>query len=319
MIIRGFSSNTTYDCSRCHAKCCATEYELPLIGSELPNLIQEFPEYNFLFHSSPEGDKLLRGDACSFLNSFGHCLIHNNSLKPFSCRLYPLILWKFTQEDILVWINPCRGHGFSWFSSKPSIITDTLLQELILESNAYYNEYWGEMIDLNNPFLDINSERVLVQNDYIQRIPHNRLLDNIIKKSQFHPYSAILDSLQPSTLDNRDYTKIFLIINSVLHWLVWSPVNLVLTSSNSDVILSIAALWLIENTISKLDLKQYLFEDPNYLQQLGSYFATSLQPSFWTSLRKQTNNKDLQSFARQTHLILTGKLPQQQLNQYLKK
>ncbi len=319
MIIRGFSSNTSYNCTTCHAKCCATEYNLPLCGSEKQNLIQKYPEYDFFFQSTTYGDKLLRGDACPFLTQTGHCQLHNTKLKPLSCQLYPLIFWKFNQEDVLAWINPCRGNGFRWYSSQPSNLTENYLTQLFTKSNNFYKDYWGEEVDQQNPYVNIHSRRLLSQNNYVQNIPQELLLEAIIENSQFHPYSQLFELFQNIILENQKENEIRTVLNTVLHWLIWSPVGLTLTLQNNQIIFSIAALWLIETSSKTVKTKKQLEKDPYYLQQLGSYYATSILPLFWTSFRDHTNDPLLHDFAKQTHLILTGKLPQQQLNQYLKK
>ena len=135
LIIRGFSEHTSFTCENCHLKCCATEYDLPLYGSEIQILSKKFPEYKYYFQTTKDGDCILRGDSCPFLTQPGYCQLHSKSLKPIACQIYPLIFWRFNKNDFIVSIHPCRGKGFQWYTTKNTNITNSFISQLLLKTD----------------------------------------------------------------------------------------------------------------------------------------------------------------------------------------
>lgn len=316
MIIRGFSYQTVYDCVKCRSVCCTTDYDLPLCGTEGSVILQEYPKYKFCFQTTSKGSKILRGDACPFFSRSGKCDLHETSFKPLACQIYPLIFWKFNQKDILVWINPCRGKGFQWYSFDQKIIEDSEVNILLEISDKYYDSYFGEEIDQNNPFAEITEKRVLEQWDVFQSIKEGDLLETMIERVNYPPYSKLYNSpeLNPYfKMKNYPLTKA---LNAVLNWLIWSPVGLSLSLQNLQVISTVAALWIFNTTLENINSDQSLLKDSHYIQQVSSFYTTAILPSYWINIYRHTASQELRSFAKQTQLVLAGKIPQQQLENF---
>jgi hypothetical protein len=106
-------------------------------------------------------------------------------------------------------------------------------------------------------------------------------------------------------------------LNSVFNWLIWSPVGLQLSIENSQLIFSVAALWLINQTNMGSGLSNVSLTNSSYLNQLSSFYASSILPSFWHNIAIQTKNNKLRSFANKVRLILRGELPQLDVSQFL--
>ena len=314
MFIRGFSDHTRYTCDSCHLKCCATEFNLPLCGSEKLHLSKNYPEYQYYFQSTEDGDIILRGNSCPFLTKRGYCQLHTTSLKPLTCLIYPLIFWRFNQNDTLVSIHPCRGKGFQWYSSKKSNITISSIKQLLLKMNTYFDRYWGEEIDKNNPYGNISSSRVMEQLKFYRNTSEDQLLEKTVSEFTLSSYSQIFPSLQETFIEIRKDEEIWKFFNSVLNWLVWSPVGLQLSIGNSQLIFSIAAFWLIKQAKMEIGHNNSSLNNTNYFNQLSSFYACSILPSFWFNVMTQTKNKALGSFSKKVFQILTGKLPQEALS-----
>ncbi len=319
MLIPGFSTYTDYNCKSCHAKCCATEYDLPLVGSEKRNLQDRFPEISLYLQSSTFGDHLIRGDACSFLTREGACQIHDTKYKPISCEIYPLIIWRFSQDDTLVWINPCRGRGFTWHSDDKSKLNEEYLQKLILSSKDYFKTYWGEEIDRNNPYKNLPISRVYEQIDYFNSIEKKSILQNLLEKNQTTRYRQITDQLESNWLLDPDYDHIRDLIDSVLIWLSWSPVGLQLYQSNSQQIFSMASLMVIQILLGENSFDLTKQNNSIYLNHVGSYLATSLLPSFWQNIKLKFKNKYLVRFSEKVFHVLNGSNTQQAFLEYMDK
>ncbi len=316
MLIRGFSEYTTYKCADCHLKCCATEYDLPLYGSEKLHLSQKYSEYQYYFQSTKEGDIILRGNSCPFLTKGGHCQLHTTSLKPLTCQIYPLLFWRFNRNDTLISINPCRGKGFHWYSTKNAKITKDYIEQLILKTDKYFDSYWGEEMDKNNPYEGISPSRVEKQVKYYNHTSEDQLLTKMVSNISSSSYSQFLPSFheKPNDLMKNEVIKKYL--NSVLSWLVWSPVGLQLSIENAQLIFSIAAFWLIEQINLDLNSNTSFITDSIYMEQLSSFYARSILPSFWLNIISQKTNQVLYSFAKKVYLVLTGELPQEELLQF---
>ena len=317
MLIRGFSEHTTYICADCHLKCCATEYNLPLLGSEKLHLSQKYPEYQSYFHSTKEGDKLLRGNSCPFLEKTGHCQLHTTSLKPITCQIYPLLMWRFNQNDILVSIHPCRGKGFRWYSAKINKIPNSYIEQLLVDAHEFFETYLGEEIDKNNPYGSISPSRVKKQLKYYNHTSQDQLFAKTIYDITSTSSSQFFPSFQEKTTELMENEVLKKYLNSVLNWLIWSPVGLQLSIENAQMLFSIAAFWLIEQTDLNINDNISFLSDSNYMEQLSSFYARAILPSFWYDITTQSTNKRLISFANQAYLVLTGKLPQEHLIQFL--
>ena len=317
MMIRGFSLLSGYNCANCHFKCCGSEYDLPLFLTESKELSEEFP-FSTIFLARDKNKKfLIRGDSCPFLSSKGLCILHKPKLKPIMCRTYPLIFWKFSQNDYLAWINPCRGNGFHWIVNDKHYISDTKLDDMFTEINAKFHSYWGEQIDKNNPFTGITVERIQQEKDFFRQNTKTSLQS---KMMEFQTSGSIANKLnglittKKASYLNEDLQRI---INAVLHWLSWSPVGLQLNFLNSKLIFSIAANW-IELKHSQVHEKNSQMLNPErYLNQIGGFLASAILPSFWDHIEKSVKNSNIKEVAAAIRKILVGEIPQQKIQDYL--
>lgn len=314
MIIRGFSKFTSYNCAHCHQKCCATEYNLPLFPHESENLLKNYKYSSVFIRSINDGKKLIRGDSCPFLTSQGLCLLHNTQNKPLICQIYPLIIWKIKPDIFLCWIHPCRGNGFQWISKDEYQITDHFLNTQINNVQNHFKSYWGDQIDLENPFVDVTFERVQQELEFFQQKSNMDLFEKfswINCSGNFTDFFHIAsEDLIPSSPD----LELNKVIHAVLHWLSWSPVSLKLTFPNSKLIFSIAALWIEFHGSSLLSQMQNPVNRKRHLQQLGSLLATSVTPAFWSHLETFEQNESIRKFSTQVRKILIGRIPQQAIS-----
>lgn len=316
MMIRGFSLLSGYNCANCHFKCCGSEYDLPLILTESKELSKAFPFSTFFLARDKNKESLIRGDSCPFLSSKGLCLLHKPKLKPIMCRTYPLIFWKFSQSDYLVWINPCLGNGFHWTIDDKHIISDTKLNDMFAEIRRKFHSYWGEQVDENNPFTGITIERIKQEKEFFRQNTKESLQS---KMMEFQTSSSIakklngLKTAKKASYLNEDLQRI---INAVLHWLSWSPVSLQLNFLNSKLIFSIAAN-LIELKLSQVQDRDYqMLNQERYLNQLGGFLASALLPSFWEHIQISVQNSAIREVATTIRKILAGKIPQQKIQDF---
>ncbi|MHA2245597.1 MAG: hypothetical protein ACXADY_11580 [Candidatus Hodarchaeales archaeon] len=308
MILRGFSRLTAYNCAHCHLKCCATEYDLPLLPHESASLYQNYPFTNFFIKSSKKLNWLLRGDSCPFLTSLGRCKLHNTQFKPVSCQIYPLIFWKINSDEILVWINPCRGTGFQWVTDKTHHISEQALNNSFEKVKNCFSWYWGEQIDKDNPFERISQERIREEINFFKQNDQFNLIPELVELNYSANFSNLLNyltSIKPVQKDLKD------IINAAIHWLCWSPIGLQLTFLNSKLIFLTAAKWININSDSIFTNDQNPIERKRLLQQVGSFLATAILPSFWKQVENETQMVILRKFAIQARKILSGTIPQQ--------
>ena len=269
---------------------------------------------SIFIRSINDGEKVIRGDSCPFLTSQGLCLLHNTENKPLICQIYPLIIWKIKPEKFLCWIHPCRGNGFQWVSRDEFQIRDSFLNDQIKNIQNYFESYWGDQIDLENPFMDISYERVQQEQEFFEQ---KRKIDLFEKFSRINCsgnftnfFHSVREDLTTSSPD-RELKKV---IQAVLHWLSWSPVGLKLTLPNSKLIFSIAALWIEFHGSFILSHVQNPVNHERYLQQLGSFLATSVTPAFWSHLEIFNQNESIRKFSTQVRKILSGKIPQQAIS-----
>ncbi|UCG01608.1 MAG: YkgJ family cysteine cluster protein [Candidatus Heimdallarchaeota archaeon] len=314
MIIRGFSEFTSYNCAHCHSKCCATEYDLPLFPHESDKLCKNYEYSSFFIQSTDRGKRLIRGDSCPFLTSQGLCLLHNTQNKPLMCQVYPLILWRIKPDIYLCWIHPCRGNGFQWLGGHDHQITDHYLTELIVNVQNYFESYWGDQIDLENPFTDVSYKRVQQEFSFFKQRRNVILVDKITEVNESGDFSDYFHSIREVLRPSSQHPELNTVINAVLHWLSWSPVSLKLTFPNSKVIFMIAAMWI--ELHGSLTLSRVLkpSDQKRYLNQLGSLLATSVMPSFWSYIERNGHNESVKKFSIRVRKILSGKIPQQSLN-----
>lgn len=312
-IIRGFSQDIGYSCNSCHLKCCATEYNLPLLAEESIKLRTNYRTLVSPFlKRGKKFDYLLRGDSCLFLNENGKCNLHDTPEKPLICHIYPLIYWKINEELTLSWINPCRGNGFNWIADEKNKIQDKEINDLYEKSKDKFKIFIGDVYDRNNPYEDISVERineelkfldknlVLDKNDFLSTARdeiEEKLIEKIIK-----PIEEVIEGSKIS----ENFEKH---INSVFHWLCWSPVGLQLSLENSKSVFLIASLW-----IKKLKYETLSDDEESRTQsQLSSLLATAILPSFWRQVSKITKNDELKIFSKNVANILEGKIPQQDI------
>lgn len=312
MIIRGFSEFTGYDCTQCWLKCCATEYDLPLLTQESANLQQMYPLSSFFIKSSSESNWLIRGDSCPFLTTRGLCKLHSTVLKPLSCHIYPLTIWRIDTNHTLVWINPCRGTSFYWVADQTFQISDQFLSNLVELAKGEFNTYWGEQIDKDNPFSGIDKGRVKQEVSFFQKISYNEFLLDLMNLEFPNQFSKLVDFRFESLNYAEDLKDI---INSVLHWLCWSPIGLQLTFINSKLIFLVAAQWILSYATPIVDEINH-DDHKRLLQQLGSFLATAILPAFWKQIENKTHLKRLREFSITVQRILLGNLPQQNLIEY---
>ncbi|MFX1515542.1 MAG: YkgJ family cysteine cluster protein [Promethearchaeota archaeon] len=308
-IIRGFSANTGYSCQECHSKCCATDYNLPLFLQEAKALKQKYPFSEIFLYSSPKGDWLLRGDRCPFLNSKGLCLLHNTESKPLICQIYPLIFWKVKSNLFLVWINPCRGNGFRWIAKPDNRITDQEIENLILRSRHLFKNYIGEQIDHQNPYRKIPMSRFDEELTFFDKIDTSDLLSEI-KEMNIIPhslYETIFPTKEPAI------EEMSAILNAVISWLCWSPVGLQLSFNHSKVVFFIAASWIDTITSPILAQTDLSLNHDQFLQQMGSFLATAVLPTFWRHMVLKTENKRLKKLVKNVYKVLNGELNQESI------
>ncbi|MFX1506681.1 MAG: YkgJ family cysteine cluster protein [Promethearchaeota archaeon] len=314
MIIRGFSKFTSYNCAHCHHKCCATEYNLPLFPHESENLLKNYKYSSIFIRSINDVEKLIRGDSCPFLTSHGLCLLHDTQNKPLICQIYPLILWKIKPDVFLCWIHPCRGNGFQWVSRDEYHITDQFLSHQIKNVQNHFESYWGDQIDLENPFTDVAYERVQQELEFFEQDSDSDLYKKFSRINDSGNFADFFHTLSEDFIPSSPDLELKKVIHAVLHWLSWNPVSLKLTLPNSKLIFSIAALWIEFHGSFILSHVHNPVNYERHLQQLGSFLATSVTPAFWSHLEGFDQNESIRKFSTQVRKILMGKIPQQAIS-----
>lgn len=314
MIIRGFSKQSAYNCAHCHSKCCTTEYDLPLFPHESENLCRNYRYSSVFIKSTDEGKKLIRGDSCPFLTSQGFCLLHNTQNKPLICQTYPLILWRVKPDIYLCWIYPCRGNGFQWIIRDDNQITDHYLNDLIAKVQNYFASYWGDQIDLENPFIGVSYERVQQEINFFEEVGEADLLTKITEIVDSEDFSNVVDTFKEALSQSSQYQELKKVINAVIHWLSWSPVSLKLTFINSKIIFLVAAMWIEFHGSLTLSHVQKPLDRERHVQQLGSLLATSVMPSFWNQVENNVQVELIRKFSIRVRKVLLGEIPQQSIS-----
>lgn len=314
MIIRGFSKLSAYNCTHCHSKCCATEYDLPLFPHESENLCRNYKQVSIFIQSTDEGKRLIRGDSCPFLTSQGFCLLHNTQYKPLMCQTYPLILWKIRPDIILCWINPCRGDGFQWIIRDDNQITDHYLNNLVKNVQNYFTSYWGDQIDLENPFAGVPYERVHQEINFFKKSSTTDLMAKIIEVNNSGGFSNVIAAFKEALIQSSPHQELKKVVNAVLHWLSWSPVSLKLDFTYSKIIFLVAAMWIeFHGSLALFHVKKPLDRE-RYVQQLGSLLATSILPSFWNQVERNIHDELIRKFSIRVRKVLSGEIPQQSIS-----
>ena len=315
-IIRGFSLLTGYSCSQCHTKCCGTEYNLPIFQHEKQRIIQKHSAWSNFVKSSQGKHWFLRGDSCPFLNGEGLCSLHDMLEKPLVCQLYPLILYKVKQDLILTWINPCRGNGFQWVSESKNRITDKYLEQIIRKISPHFNEYIGEDIDRNNPYSSISLERIEAQKQSIPILKNESNDIDIISIAELNQYS-IFHSLVKG-LQNTSFQKdLNDTMQAVFYWLSWSPVGLQLSIRNSRLVFQVAGAWVELWGRELLEKSDFSIKQERISQQLGSFYANSVLPSFWKQMIEKVKDPPLKKFSKSVFLVLQGEKSQKILQEVI--
>lgn len=317
-IIRGFSLSTGFYCLQCHLKCCATEYDLPLLPHECQNLQKHYSFSNFLIYKSSGRNWLFRGDSCPFLDSEGLCLLHITPYKPSMCQTYPLIFWKLKPDLILSWLNPCRGNGFRWVTREKNQISDIEIEDLIKKVQNNFRSYWGEQIDEGNPFTGITHKRINYELNFFESSDNTSLMHELTNRLNgtpvFNKFLEISDHLIEELGRRPPQKDLTNLINSVLHWLCWSPIGLQLSFTNSAFVFIIASLWSELLGRDALSMTSLPINRERYLQQMGSFLATAILPSFWKLIHNHSQFEKLRQLSRRIHDILAGKIPQDMLS-----
>lgn len=250
-IIIGFNLKSSYDCNKCHSKCCSGEFDLTISKKEAEIYKSQFPEsIPFISTDKITDEKkkiiLQRSDSCIFLNNNGDCRIH--SQKPQVCRVYPLVFWKISDNQVLSYIFPCRGLGFDWYSPKTKF-NENKIKEIYNSINNEFNDYYAEYIDEYNPYESIDLNRVkkeqilhkekITNSTYWNQIKNNELKDNFSKTIDELEKLAniIFGNKVENTLDVSNY------IESALHWLAFNPNSLVFSYEESILIRIFASVW----------------------------------------------------------------------------
>lgn len=315
-MIRGFSRLTGYDCFSCHFKCCSTEYDLPLFLNEREILLQKYQSVSFFIQSKNEGNQLIRGDSCPFLTSKGLCILHKTKDKPLVCRSYPLIFWKINPELILCWIYPCRGNGFQWIADSDHQISDQSLNNLVEEVRNRFEEYWGDQIDRENPFSGISLKRIQKEIAFFENNKEHELIVKMANLFDLERFTSVLDPSTPNLNQLHRQEELKNIVNSVIHWLCWSPVGLHLSFENSKLLFYIAAQMILSLGFSSPGNQQKPFERDRYLQQLGSFLASAGMPSFWNHIGLQTHIDPIRRFSKLVGKVLSGEISQQEIGNF---
>ncbi|MHA1973804.1 MAG: YkgJ family cysteine cluster protein [Candidatus Hodarchaeales archaeon] len=315
-MIRGFSELSGINCLECHYKCCASEYKLPLTTKEEKYIRHKFPSYR-LFLEKHEGKQfLLRGNKCPFLTNTGLCELHQTEYKPLVCQTYPLIFWKYNPNEVLVWLNPCRGDGFRWIIEKELRFSNKEIEDTIIKINDKYNVYWGEEIDHTNPYEGIRKKRLEQERELNLSEKEPSLLDQFLQIDFPKEYTTLIAQLQKTeeTYQLSYQTKNFdRIINAVLKWLCWSPVGLNLSFLNSKLIFTISALWIKSEINTLHESGKEILLDDKIQNNIGFFLAQSILPDFWIHLGLRAKEKEVKKFSLKVQRILKGEISQQNL------
>jgi Fe-S-cluster containining protein len=294
-------------------KCCSTEYDLPLIQEETEKITQKLPLWMNFLKSSGSKTYILRGDSCPFLNGEGLCILHDTNDKPIICQIYPLIFYKIEPDLLLSWISPCRGNGFQWVSKPENQIKNSDIEQIIKKINPYFKEYIGEKIDTNNPYDSIPTIRIKEQQQFFSSFGQNNIGPDLYDRTSPNRYN-LFHSLDRKIKDLQLQEDLNFTIKAVFYWLCWSPVGLQLSFNNSRLVFQVAGNW-IEFWGSKLLVESRLpIKRERILQQLGSFYATSILPSFWKQMMEKTTEKPLKEFSKMVYLVLIGERTQETLH-----
>ncbi len=316
MIIRGFSEQTGFNCSQCYLKCCATEYDLPLLPQESSRICEKYEFSSYFIRPSKRFHWLIRGDSCPFFTFQGLCYLHNSNLKPLSCKIYPLIFWRIDQNRTLVWINPCRGTSFNWSSSSQYQILNQYIQNLYELIYDKFTNYWGEQIDRKNPYSHIHKNRIDQEINFFKKNDKKSLLvefKNLVNSNQV---GELINIIYEKKTENQEQNGVNTVINAVNYWMCWSPVGLQLSFYNSKLIFLIASLWIKSYFKSIFHKNQDFPRSDRSNQQIGSLLSTAILPSFWKYVEKRTDIHLLKLFSKLAKEVLLGNLPQESLTTF---
>ncbi|MFX0084133.1 MAG: YkgJ family cysteine cluster protein [Candidatus Hodarchaeota archaeon] len=315
--IRGFSPLTGYSCFHCHMKCCTTEYDLPIFQEEKKKIARKLPLWMNFLKSSKDGNYILRGDSCPFLNEKGLCILHDTNDKPLICQIYPLIFYRIKPDLFLTWISPCRGNGFQWVSKPENQVKNSYIDVILEKANPYFKVYIGEKIDKANPYDSIPIRRIKEQQKFFTALSHSDKETALFDLTYSNHYN-LFHSLDRKLEDFQLQEDLNNILNAVFYWLFWSPVGLQLSFNNSKLVFQVAGNW-IKLWGSNLLLEPELpIIKERVLEQLGSFYATSILPSFWKQMAEKTTDKPLKKFSKLVFLVLTGTRNQEILHGVLK-
>jgi Fe-S-cluster containining protein len=256
-LIIGFSPTVSYSCNDCNAVCCRTEYKLPLFDSEYNHYSKFFPIVNpFLLKNFDNNSRtshwLLRTDSCFFLVNNSICSIHSKTgkqLKPLVCQVYPLTFWKIDcndEQNVLAYLYPCKG--LKWVEPIENQIKDINLTFLNVENK--FETYFGDQIDLYNPYENIRIERINEAHKNLITLKKNQW--NWVEVINTHTHhwrrlglnnirDLLFTTLNKSlNVDNNSWLNYLI---STYHWLTFNPNLLILEENISTLIRLLAVSW----------------------------------------------------------------------------
>jgi hypothetical protein len=188
------------------------------------------------------------------------------------------------------------------------------LNDRIKNVQNYFESYWGDQIDLENPFADISYERLQQELEVFEKDSKFDLYDMFSRINKSGNFADFFHTVSEDLIPSSPDLELKKVIHAVLHWLSWSPVSLKLTLPNSKLIFSIAALWIDFHGSFILSHVENPKNYKRHLQQLGSFLATSVTPAFWSHLENFDQNESIRKFSAQVRKVLMGKIPQQVMN-----
>jgi hypothetical protein len=188
------------------------------------------------------------------------------------------------------------------------------LNDQIENIQDYFESYWGDQIDLENPFADISYERVQQELEFFEKDSEFDLYEKFLRINDSGNFADFFHTVNEDLIPPSPDLELKKVIPAVLHWLSWSPVSLKLTLPNSKLIFSIAAMWIEFHASFNLSHVENPENHERHIQQLGSFLATSVTPAFWSHLETFDQNEFIRKFSTQVRKILMGKIPQQAMN-----
>lgn len=186
-----------YDCVKCGGLCCNINGFLQFTREQLENtnIFSEVSDFFWKTETSLYNCKTPK--KCWFLKDQS-CILPQES-KPYCCSLYPLKLWRFNAETIIVSIIPCATMqytlGISHDFDNIEVLANKFCQEIKINEG-----YFAENI------LDKKEDEIVVLNKYINKLQsmmnYNDILEDIFLQFAIEPIIY-------NVLDDVDINQIF--------------------------------------------------------------------------------------------------------------